>query len=235
MRRIDQNDYTTHLLKFGTLNVFGLKTRSHYPDFADYFSPYDFLCFVETKLDETDIISLPGFNFLSQPRKQTYIRKSGGICILVKENISKYIRHLETDSDYIMWISLDKKLTNTDEHIILGIIYVPPTQSKYFNDEEILNLEREITSMCSSNKFVIITGDVNARTARLNDYVQADNFLSDLFDDETLSFFDQTSVLYHYDAPVNRSTSDTKTNNNGHCFCFFLSEYILNIFLKICH
>ena len=34
-----------------------------------------------------------------------------------------------------------------DEDIILGVIYVPPIQSKYFSDEEILNLESEITSV----------------------------------------------------------------------------------------
>ncbi|MEW8548531.1 MAG: reverse transcriptase family protein [Candidatus Thiodiazotropha sp.] len=182
------------------------------------FSSYDFLCFVETKLRDTDIISLPGFEFISQPRKQTVIRRSGGICILVNENISKNISLLETDSDYIMWVRVDKKLTNLDEDIILGVIYVPPTQSKYFSEEEILNLESEIISFCSNNRYVIITGDINARTAKLNDYVIADNFLSDYFDfdDETLSFFDKTNTLFHYGVPLNRANCDRKTNNNGH-------------------
>ena len=75
---------------------------------------------------------------------------------------------------------------------ILGLSYIPPIQSKYYNDEEeILNLEREITSVCSQHKYVLITGDLNARTARLKDYTRVDNFLSDLFDfdAETLSFF----------------------------------------------
>ena len=57
------------------------------------------------------------------------------------------------------------------EDISFGASYVPPTQSKYFSDEENLNLESEITSVSSNNGCVIITGDVHAMTAKINDYV----------------------------------------------------------------
>ena len=102
----------------------------------------------------------------------------------------KFVKHLDSDSDYIMWIQIDKCLMKADENIILGLSYIPPIDSKYYNDEEILNLEREITSVCSQHKYVLITGDLNARTARLKDYTRVDNFLSDIFvfDAETLSF-----------------------------------------------
>ena len=78
-----------------------------------------------------------------------------------------------------------------DEDIILGVIFVPPTQLKYFSDEDTLNLENEISSVCSNNRYVIITGDINAWTIKLKDYVIADIFLSDFFDfdDETIFFF----------------------------------------------
>ena len=90
-----------------------------------------------------------------------------------------------------MWIQLDRTLINSDANLMLGISYVPPTQSKYYNAEEILSLEREITSVCSNNKYVLITGDINARTAKLSDYIRAYDFLSDVFyfDNETRSFF----------------------------------------------
>lgn len=116
-----------------------------------------------------------------------------------------------------MWIELEKCLMQTDENIMLGVSYVPPAQSKYFNDEEILNLESEITSFCSNNKYVLITGDLNARTARLKDYMRADNFLSDIFDfdTETRSFFDKISILEKFNIPTERATKDSKTNNNG--------------------
>ncbi|MEW8547682.1 MAG: endonuclease/exonuclease/phosphatase family protein [Candidatus Thiodiazotropha sp.] len=174
-----------------TLNVCGLKRRSQYPDFIEYFDKYDLICFVETKLEDTDVVSIPGFQCFSQPRKQKYIRKSGGIALYAKNDIFEHCKHLSTDSDYIMWISIDKSSTSMDENLIIGVTYVPPSQSRFFNDEELQTLENEITSMCSSHKYVYITGDLNARTANLIDYVQLDEFLAEEFelDDETVHFF----------------------------------------------
>ena len=56
--------------------------------------------------------------------------------MLVNETISKYNTLLETDSDYITWIKVNKQLANMDEDNFLGVIYIPPTQSKFFSDEE---------------------------------------------------------------------------------------------------
>ena len=114
----------------------------------------------------------------------TFLRRSGGIAFCFKEHLAKFVKHLDSNSDYIMWIQIDKCLMKADENIILGLTYIPPIQSKYYNDEEILNLGREITSVCSKNKYVIITGDLNARTAMLKDYTRVDNFFSDIFDFE---------------------------------------------------
>ena len=68
----------------------------------------------------------------------------------------------------------------TDVNVILGGVYIPPENSNFFNEDEILVLETEITSFRS-----------NARTSQLRDYTEADNFLAELFDfdDETKKFF----------------------------------------------
>ncbi|MEW8560930.1 MAG: hypothetical protein AB2541_02460, partial [Candidatus Thiodiazotropha sp.] len=211
----------------------GLKSRTDYPDFSQFFSAFDMICFVETKLDDTDIVSLPGFQCLSQPRKQHYLRKSGGIAFFVKEGISEYCKQKESVSDYIMWICVDKKLTQTDENLVLGIIYVPPSQSRFFNDDELLNLENEISSVCRSNKYVIITGDINARTAKLSDYVKLDDFFSNMFnfDNDTVSLLDKTEVLESQRIPLRRNSKDAKTNNAGYWLidlCKFNNLFIVN-------
>lgn len=169
-------------------------------------------------LDDTDIISLPGFSFISQPRKQKYFRKSGGIAVLIKDSILEFCKHVETDSDYILWLSLDRRLTKTKENVIIGTIYVPPTQSRFFNDEEITNLENEITSICSNHKYVFIAGDFNARTSHLNDFIHLDQFVSDMFefDEDTVSFFDKTNMLEKLCIPLERVSKDVKTNNTGY-------------------
>ena len=41
----------------------------------------------ETKLDHTDVISVHGYCFESKPRQASYIRKSVGIDVFIKENL----------------------------------------------------------------------------------------------------------------------------------------------------
>ena len=76
-------------LKIGSLNVCGLKSRVQYPEFVELLNQYDVLCVSETKLDNADVISVQGYTFYSQPRKQKYIRKSGGLGFFVRDNLTK--------------------------------------------------------------------------------------------------------------------------------------------------
>ena len=64
-----------------------------------------------------------------------------------------------------------------DENLILGAVYILPENSNFFNEEEFMTLENEITSICSDDKYFILTGDFNACTAELKDYTQRDDFL----------------------------------------------------------
>ena len=211
------NDSQSYNIKIGSLNVCGLKRRLEYPDFTKYFENYDILCFMETMLDDSDI-SLPGFSTISQPRQQKHFRKSGGLAVLIKDRFAEFCKHIDTTSDYILWLSLNKSLTNTEENVIIGVIYVPPTQSRFFNDEELTSLENEITFMCSNYKYVFITGDFNARTSHLNDFTQLDHFVSEMFefDEDTENFFDKTNYLDRLNIPLQRASKDTKINNAGY-------------------
>ena len=92
----------TKQLQIATLNVCGLKTRSQYPEFIELCNNYDLLCFSETKTEQTDVISIPGFIMFNQCRRQKFERRSGGISVYVKENISKYFICINTESDCIL-------------------------------------------------------------------------------------------------------------------------------------
>lgn len=67
------------------------------------------ICLCETKLDDFDNISIPGFTYIFQNRKQTYIRKSGGIGIFVRNSLSCLFEKIDTRSDYVLWLKLGKK------------------------------------------------------------------------------------------------------------------------------
>ena len=202
-------------LQFATLNVCGLKTRSKYPDFVDFCNKYDFLCFTETKIEETEVISIPEFISFSQSRRQKFARRSGGISVYVKQNI-KHFMNIPSESDYVLWFSINKSLTNTEEDLIFGIVYIPPENSRFLINYELMTLEIEITETCSKYKCVVLTGDFNTRTSNLPDYMSPDTVLADFFDfdSQTERFFNPDSELTNYSVARDRKSKDTKTNNN---------------------
>ena len=179
---------------------------------------YDLFFFSESKIGETDIITFPGFCSFEKPRKH-FIRKSGGISIYFKNEHSKYIKKNDTDSEYVLWVAIDKKkLLCTEENCILGAVYVPPESSNYFSEDEFTIFENEITRFCSTHKYVLLADDYNARTSIMRDYTQKDDFLADMFDfdPDTSEFFSQASKLEQYGITLNRHSQDKHTNNNGY-------------------
>lgn len=99
------------------------------------------ICLTETKLDDFDNISIPGFTYLYQNRKQRYLRKSGGIGVFLRNGLSSLFERIDTKSDYVLWLKLEKQISKLDKDFILGVLYVPPAQSKFLNDEELSVLE----------------------------------------------------------------------------------------------
>ena len=100
-------------LRFGCINVCGLKRRLNYPEFYDTLSQLDILCVTETKLDHLDVINIPGYGFISQIRKQKFIRSSGGVAVIYKNMFDGKLKIIPTESDYIMWLRLDRSMFST--------------------------------------------------------------------------------------------------------------------------
>ena len=129
-------------------------------------------------------------------------------------------------------IELSKELFKLDENIILGTVYIPPECSNFFNDDELSQMESEITSFCSSHKYVLLSGDFNARTAEMRDYKECDNFLADLFDfdNDTINFFSVANKLPDYNILQDRKSKDNQTNNNGYKLIDLCKNHNLFIF-----
>ena len=65
---------------------------------------------------------------------------------------------MQSESDYILWFSFSKALLNTEEDLVFGVVYIPPENSRFLTEEELTNLEMEITETCSMHKYVVLTG-----------------------------------------------------------------------------
>ena len=125
--------------------------RLKYEVFVEKLSKYKIICLSEIKADEVDNITIEkfandhGYQSFCKPRTKV-IRKSGGICVLVSEDITKYVREVKSDNEIVQWFTLDRTLFGTDKDILLGNIYLPPSNSPYaysdmFNDLELSLLE----------------------------------------------------------------------------------------------
>ena len=175
--------------------------------------------FVSMKLKLTNMIQSiwMGILLFHNVEDRSFFRKSGGIGVFVKNDLLPYVNLIESDSDYILWFKLNKKFTQIDQDIIFGAVYLPPSDSRFNTPDELENFEIEITNMCVSQKYVIMMGDFNSRTGNKQDFLDADNFLADLFhfDDAMQQFFDISSILEQYQFSKHRKSKDSVVNNEG--------------------
>ena len=180
------NDHTqnlpqSHCLSIGFLNVCGLRRRLEYPDFTDVLLKYDIICFAETKLDYTDVISCEGYTFFNKPRKERYLRKSGGIEFLVRNDLCRHVTFIDPDNEYVAWLKIRKTFQHQNDDIIVGSVYIPPQRSQFFTADEYEGFEREVTSVCGSYDSVYLMGDFNAQTGTLEDFTSPDDFFCRIF------------------------------------------------------
>jgi len=104
-----------------------------------------------------------------------------------------------------------------DENIVIGAVYVPPENSKFFNDDEFMTFENEISQICSDHKYVILAGDFNGRVGSMKDYITTDPHLNDIFDidDDIQSQLDKYKTLEKLSVPLARTSQDHRTNAHG--------------------
>ena len=211
------SSYIEHDLKIGSLNVRGLLRKVEYPDFLEVLKPFDVFCVGETFLDGTENITIPGYDFISKPRKAKCNRKSGGIGVFLKSSIASNVEVIDSQSEYCLWLKFQKCSLSLESDLVIGSIYIPPEQSKFCNDDEWQLLCNEIADLNSQYSYLLMTGDMNARTGHENDFITADTFLLEHFgiDEDYMHYIDPSDVLKLPIFKVNRSSQDKSKNSNG--------------------
>eukprot|EP00745_Piridium_sociabile_P015887 TRINITY_DN23701_c0_g1_i2.p1 TRINITY_DN23701_c0_g1~~TRINITY_DN23701_c0_g1_i2.p1 ORF type:complete len:225 (-),score=19.75 TRINITY_DN23701_c0_g1_i2:6-680(-) len=82
-------------LCFLALNVFGVLSKSRYPDFVSLINQYDVVAVSESKLSDADEVQIAGYTAFYKNRDR-FIARSGGLLLLVKEHIAKFVTVFET-------------------------------------------------------------------------------------------------------------------------------------------
>ncbi|MES9884481.1 MAG: endonuclease/exonuclease/phosphatase family protein [Sedimenticola sp.] len=165
-----------------------MKRSLCYPEFVDLLCSYDIFCILETNMSPHGIVDVKGYTFHSKCRNTLSPKRSGGIGIYIKDDILGSTVVLQNTCEYILWLKIKHDILNLDSDILLGAIYLPPTGSRYLDEDQMILLDEEIAQHCTNYKFSILLGDVNARTACLPDYIVSDDFLSSHFDFDTELF-----------------------------------------------
>ena len=80
---------------------------------------------------------------------------------------------LQKSSKYFIWCQIDKSILGTDKHLYLCGAYIPPENSRHFSLDLFEELENEIANFRSKG-LVMLLGDLNARTSKLNDFNSPD-------------------------------------------------------------
>ncbi len=146
------------------------------------FSKHEIICLSETwtNIDTECNICLQGYEPFCQSRSGKHVksnRESGGLAILVKNSILKFVQRQPSTSENTIWLKIYKDLCNTTKDIYLGSVYLPPEYSSY-NRNNLSNywdnIEKEM-SFFKAKGFVMLCGDLNSRSSTLQDYIPDDS------------------------------------------------------------
>ena len=187
---------TPNDLKITFINVNGLLQKSKYPEFIEFINKYDIIGITESNMTKIENLELKNFSILKTKERPFYIRASGGITVLVKNDIKEFVNYIDTESEFVLWIEIDKKLTGYKSNIILGTVYIPGETSTYFCKDayDVINNERINYFYDKDN--IILGGDFNSRTNTLNDFIIQDEEDLDINDvDEIIT---ATNIFFQY-------------------------------------
>ena len=151
--------------------------------------------------------------------------RSGGLCIGIHRSISDNVQRVPCEYEDILAVSIPSSITRLTKDVILINVYDSPPNSSYKCKQlaagEDVNVMDQLMNFMAEldNKAIILSGDFNARTGKLNT--------------ETIHDFGQTfDQRAHRSRPScsnNRASKDPITNERGKRFLEMLESCNLTI------
>ena len=125
---------------------------------------------------------LPGYVCFDIPafKYEKLGRPMCGILVYVKNNLIKYVKQVETNCKFAIFLKIDKLLCSSFKDILFSFTYIPPYYSNAYKNENVkgigmienylLNTEIDLSEVILS-----VVGDLNCRTADKLDFIPNDH------------------------------------------------------------
>ena len=176
------------------------------PSVSELLRKHDVICLVETHCSPQDHLTLSGYTATAsiRPKSNNATKYTGGLSVLVKNEIRHGISFLNTSSSEYMWLKISKKVFNLDDDIYVAVVYICPQNSSFYGkNADVFDLIETDIAMYEKLGRCLVLGDFNARTSEDLDFCSDDN-IDDYVD---LPF------NYIQDVPLSRSNQDTSQVN----------------------
>ena len=141
-------------------------------------------------------------------------RPSGGLSLLVRNSISKYVSIAFSDS-YHFWCKINKSGFGWEHDLFICFIYIPQSSSTLLRTGQSLSFET-LQSECATYErkgWVLLCSDFNARMNDINDYIENDEL------DDCLPIDDNYFPDQHLDKRLTKDNSPS--NATGAAFIEF--------------
>jgi len=170
------------LLKVASWNIQGVKTKTinklEDSDVLKCISQNDIIGISETHTNKSDTVNIDGFHHIRNDRSKHPKAKSasGGIVVFIKNEIKQGVSLHKKKCSEITWIKLTRAFFNLEQDIYIAFVYACPRNSSYANRQDYDALEilqDDIYELPPGSQYMVM-GDLNARTAKCQDYISND-------------------------------------------------------------
>ena len=158
--------------------------------------------------DGDNILNLEGYTLYQFNRKlkKKRSKKSGGLAVLIRNEIKQGVEVIKQYHDYYVWLKLDRNMFSCEKSIYICLVYQPPVSSVYNDansDTSLISLiESDLVNLVNDD-YVLVMGDLNGRTGVEYDFIN---------DDNTIPTQDDVD-MYRSDANIGRRVSQDMNKN----------------------
>jgi exonuclease III len=196
-------------------NVQHLGDKLQEEDFLSVFKTHDFVGLTETGSRNIENKLIPsGYSYFHNPIGNGNRKRNGhGILFLFRSKYRKYISKVNLSNPDFLGVRISKACWGLQKDVCIVTAYIPPRNSPTLIDKDgpFLDLENQVNKLQKSC-YVLVGGDVNARTGNLPDFILHD-------DNDNLPSQPEPVVVYSPTSTILRSNMDKSINAHGRTLC----------------